>query len=53
MPTSILYHAFELRGICLPRYNADAVILRAQRTDALTQDRLNDLMNEGLLPYVD
>ena len=37
MSTSILYHAFGLKGICYTstRYNADAVILRAEMTDAL------------------
>lgn len=37
MSTSILYHAFGLKGICYTstHYNADAVILRAEMTDAL------------------
>jgi hypothetical protein len=39
MSTSILYHAFGLKGICYTstHYNADAVILRAEMTDALIQ----------------
>jgi transposase len=39
MSTSILYHAFGLKGIryTSTHYNADAVILRAEMTDALIQ----------------
>jgi len=37
MSTSILYHAFGLKGICCTstHCNADAVILGAETTDAL------------------